>query len=111
MSVFLDYLSGILLFAGVIVCLIGAIGVFKLPDVFSRMHGSGVIDTFGVGSIFLGLMIQAGFSIICLKLLLILIFIFFTSPTATHALARAASNSLVVPKVKDEGITIPIDKH
>ncbi|MEN6543179.1 monovalent cation/H(+) antiporter subunit G [Parvibaculum sp.] len=70
--------------------LIGALGVLRLPDFWSRIHAAGIIDTAGVSFITLGLMLQAGFSLVALKLLLIAVFIFITGPTATHAIANAA---------------------
>ena len=54
------------------------------------MHAASVTETLGAGFILLGLLIQAGFSLVAAKLLMIGMLIFFASPTATHALARAA---------------------
>jgi multicomponent Na+:H+ antiporter subunit G len=54
------------------------------------MHGASVCDTLGAGAILLGLMLQGGLSAATIKLLVIGLLLFFTSPTATHALARAA---------------------
>ena len=85
-----DILSWASIVLGAGFCLIGALGLVRLPVVFARMHGAGIIDTLGVGLIFIGLMFHAGFSLILAKLILVLLFILFTSPTATHALARAA---------------------
>lgn len=89
--------SWFLMTAGALFAVIGAVGILRLPDVFARMHGAGMIDTFGIGLILLGLMLQAGLSLISVKLFLILAFLFFTSPTATHALAQAALLSGVKP--------------
>ncbi|MEL0108211.1 MAG: monovalent cation/H(+) antiporter subunit G [Rhodospirillaceae bacterium] len=86
----LDILSWILLIGGSVFTLIGAIGMLRLPDVFARMHGASLIDTMGVLLILLGLAVQAGWTIVTIKLALITVFVFFTSPTATHALAQAA---------------------
>jgi len=99
----IDLLSWGLLLAGVVFCLIGAIGIIRLPDMFARMHGAGIIDTLGIGLIFLGLMLQAGLNLILVKLVLILVFVMFTSPTATHALARAALRSGVEPRLIERG--------
>jgi len=98
-------LSGIALAIGSIFAVIGAIGILRLPDFYSRMHGAGITDTMGAGMILLGLMLQAGLSLVMVKLLLILVFIFFTSPTATHAVAKAALGSGLEPKLggKEEG--------
>ncbi len=97
MSVIIDTISWILLLAGSAFAIVGAVGLIRLPDVFSRMHGAGIIDTMGAGMILVGLMFQAGFSIVTVKLVLILIFLIFTSPATTHALARAILNDGVKP--------------
>lgn len=85
-----DLLSWLLLVAGGIFCVIGAIGMLRMPDFFTRLHAASVIETLGAGLLITGMMLQAGFTLITVKLLFIALLIFFTSPTATHALARAA---------------------
>ncbi len=99
MTPVLDIISWIMIIGGVAFCLIGGYGLIKLKDVYARLHAASLIDTLGVGLILVGLMFQAGFTLVTAKLLLILVFIFFTSPTATHALARAAINHDVLPEV------------
>jgi multicomponent Na+:H+ antiporter subunit G len=56
-----------------------------------------VTDTLGAGLVLTGLVLQAGFTLVAVKLLIIGLLIFFTSPTATHALARAALTRGVQP--------------
>ena len=86
----LDLISAGLLAAGSIFVLIGAFGLIRLPDFYTRLHAAGITDTLGAEFILLGLMFQAGLSLVTVKLILISLFIFFTSPTATHAVANAA---------------------
>ena len=86
----LAIMSWILLGIGTLFLLIGAVGLIRLPDFFSRMHAAGLIDTLGAGLILVGLMIEAGWSLNLAKLVLILLFLLFTSPTSSHALAHAA---------------------
>ena len=105
MILLIEFISWLLLASGSIMLIIGAIGMVRLPDVFSRMHAAGIIDTMGVGAIMQCLMFQAGFTIITIKLGLILIFIMFTSPTATHALARASLHGGVKPQVDEKTST------
>jgi multicomponent Na+:H+ antiporter subunit G len=69
----------------------------RLPDVFARCHGAGMVDTAGMGLILIGCMFQAGLSLVTVKLALIIVFILFTSPVTTHALARAAIHGGVKP--------------
>lgn len=102
MDMIIDIVSWALIIGGVVFCLIGGYGLITLKDFYARLHAASLIDTFGVGLIFFGLMFQAGFTLVTAKLILILAFIFFTSPTATHALARAAINHDVLPKVDTE---------
>ena len=85
-----DYLSWVLLARGSFFCVPGAIGLLRLPDFYTRLHGAGIVDTLGAGLILTGLMMQAGFSLVTVKLLFILFFVLITSPTATHAIAHAA---------------------
>jgi multicomponent Na+:H+ antiporter subunit G len=65
------------------------------------MHGAGMIDTLGLGGILAGLMIQAGFTLITVKLMMIVVFVLFTSPMTTHALARACLHGGVRPAARD----------
>jgi multicomponent Na+:H+ antiporter subunit G len=90
MELILNLISAGLLAAGSIFVLIGAFGLIRLPDFYTRLHAAGITDTLGAELILLGLMFQAGLSLVTVKLILISLFIFFTSPTATHAVANAA---------------------
>ncbi len=89
MAVVADVLSWICLVTGSAFAIIGGIGVLRLPDVFTRLHAAGITDTMGAGLILAGLTFQAGFTLITVKLLLILGFLWFSSPVSTYALARA----------------------
>ena len=90
MELVADIVSWVLLGAGSVFIVIGGIGLLRMPDFFTRLHPAGITDTMGAGLILLGLMVQAGFSLVSLKLLLIMAFLFITSPTTTHTTARAA---------------------
>ncbi|NJN45399.1 MAG: monovalent cation/H(+) antiporter subunit G [Candidatus Competibacteraceae bacterium] len=90
MTILLDLLSWLTLLSGAFFVIVGGIGVMRLPDFYTRLHAAGITDTLGAGLIILGLLFQAGLTQVSIKLLLILMFLWFTSPTATHALARAA---------------------
>lgn len=90
MSSWIDGLSWVCLVAGGVFCVIGALGLLRMPDFYTRMHAASVIDTLGAGLMLLGLLLQAGFTLVAVKLLMVGALIFLASPTATHALARAA---------------------
>ena len=86
----LDLVSWICLVIGSLFCLIGGIGMLRMPDFYTRGHAAGVTDTLGAGLILLGLMFQAGFGLVAVKLAMVLFFLFVTSPTSTHALFKSA---------------------
>jgi multicomponent Na+:H+ antiporter subunit G len=90
MSVAVDVISWIFLLVGSFFAISGGIGVIRMPDLFTRLHASGVTDTGGAGLILVGLMFQGGLSLVTIKLLMILGFLWFSSPVSTYALARAA---------------------
>jgi multicomponent Na+:H+ antiporter subunit G len=85
-----DWISWACILGGAFFSITGAFGILRLPDVFSRMHAAGIIDTLGCWLILIGLMFQADTWIVIVKLVLIIVFISFTSPTTTYALSRAA---------------------
>lgn len=89
----LDTLSGICLIAGSCAGLIGAVGVLRFPDFFSRLHPAGIADTLCASLILLGLMLQATDLAVVARLLLILFFLLFTTPSATMALAKSAAQA------------------
>jgi multicomponent Na+:H+ antiporter subunit G len=96
-----DGLSWILLLAGGFFYVVGAIGLLRMPDLFTRMHAASVCDTFGAGLLLLGMLLQAGVSLVSFKLVVIMMLLFFTGPVATHALARAARYAGIEPKLAD----------
>ena len=81
--------------------IIGAIGLLRFPDFYSRLHAAGITDTLSAALILVGLMIQASTFTTGAKLFLVLVFLLFTSPTATHALARVALLGGHRPSVND----------
>jgi multicomponent Na+:H+ antiporter subunit G len=95
-----DYLSGLLVLAGGFFALVTATEVLRMPDFFTRLHAAGIVDTLAVMLIVFGLVLRAGLSLTSIKLILILLFILFTTPTATHALAKAALHGGLRPAVK-----------
>ncbi len=94
-----DVLSWIAIVAGLFFMLVGTIGVLRMPDVYTRLHAAGMTDTMGAGLLILGMAVQAGIGLLTVRLLLVYAFLLFTGPIATHALARAALSSGVVPVI------------
>jgi multicomponent Na+:H+ antiporter subunit G len=99
----IDIVSWILLAAGGAFSVIGAVGLIRMPDLFTRMHAASVTDTLGAGMILLGLMLQAGFTLVTVKLAAVGVLIFFMSPAAAHGLARAALARGVEPVLHEGG--------
>ncbi len=105
----INIVSGVLFLVGAIFGLIGGFGLFRLPDFYTRLHGASMTDTLCAICIGAGLVLQAGISLLTLKLLLMLLFLLFTAPTASHALARAAMIDGVKPLLAEDSESI--DEH
>lgn len=103
----LDVLAWASFLAGGVFLVAGAIGVIRFPDFFSRMHAAGVTDTLGAGLIILGMILQSDMVLNTVKLVTILIFIWFTSPVASHALGHAAIVKGLKPWKKGDRIAPP----
>jgi multicomponent Na+:H+ antiporter subunit G len=97
MSAALDIASWALILAGGAFCLVGALGILRMPDFYTRVHAASVTDVVGSFAILLGLALQAGPTLVAVKLVFIALLIFFTSPAATHALVKAALERGVEP--------------
>ena len=97
MDVFLNILSGLFLLIGSFLCISGGVGILRFPDFHTRMHAVGVSDTLATAMILIGLMLQIPDGLVVLKLIIILVMTLFISPTASHALAKAAMNNDVKP--------------
>ncbi len=85
-----DILIIVLLALGLFFFFVGSLGILRMPDVFTRMHVTTKADTMGAGLIFLAMILWKGFSFISLNILIILIFIWLTNPTACHFIAKGA---------------------
>lgn len=93
----IDAMSWLFIASGSFFILTGAIGLLRMPDVYTRMHAASIIETAGGSLLLVGLMLQAGFTLITLKLMFILALIFFFGPVASHALAQAALHEQIDP--------------
>ncbi|NHA15478.1 monovalent cation/H(+) antiporter subunit G [Thioalkalivibrio sp. XN279] len=90
MTLALDLLSWFLILVGGAFGIIGGIGLLRLPDFFSRIHAASVTESMCAPCIIAGLMLQSGLTLVTVKLAFLIVFLFLTSPTASHALAKAA---------------------
>jgi multicomponent Na+:H+ antiporter subunit G len=97
----LEILSVFLVACGIFLFASGTLGLLRLPDFYCRMHATGKCDTLGALLTLTGLAVYNGFSLVSLKIIFIVIFIFLANPTATHAIGRAALVNRVQPWTKD----------
>lgn len=85
----LRFLAGaVFLLIGLGIFVIEMIGVFRFRYVLNRMHAAAMGDTLGIGCCLLGLIIMCGWNFTSLKLLLIILFLWLSSPTSSHLIAR-----------------------
>ncbi|MDJ0764755.1 MAG: monovalent cation/H(+) antiporter subunit G [Myxococcota bacterium] len=98
----MDILSVVLVVTGLLFLFLGALGLYRFPDFYTRMHAAGKCDTLGSLLIISGLAVYNGFTLGSLKIVFIAVFIFLTSPTATHAIARAAFRNKLPLWTKEE---------
>lgn len=101
MSAVLDIASWVLLVAGGVFVFVGGVGLLRLPDLYTRMHGSSLTETLGTILVLAGLVLQAGLTLATFKLVAIGVFLLLTSPTAAYALANAARLAGVRPATAD----------
>lgn len=103
MSLALDIASWILFALGGAFIFIGGLGALRLPNFYTRMHAASLTDSMGTILIMLAIMLQAGWSLATIKLMMILGFLMLTGPTASYALANAALLSGLRPEIPGKG--------
>ena len=117
LEILLAILVWLFLLAGSFFAIVGGIGIVRLPEFFSRLHGGGITDTLGAGLIMVGLLIHTlgcaltepntelvGHLLTAFKLVMILFFLTVTSPTACHALAKSALTQGLKPVLEIETV-------
>ena len=102
MTLAVDIASWVMILLGSFFTLVGAVGMIRMPEIFTRMHAASVIDTLGVGLLIAGMVLQAGFSLVTLKLLFLLGLFAITGPVVTHALAQACLHENVQPRLAED---------
>lgn len=109
MSSLVTLLSDTCLLLGSLLLVTGALGFLRFRDFYARIHACGVTETLATALLLLALVLRSEDLLPQLKLGLILLFILFSGPTASHALAKAAWNAGVRPRDRDgnEDIQVP----
>lgn len=97
MELVLDVLSWMSILTGLFFMIVGTVGLIRMPDVYTRLHAAGMTDTMGALFLIVGMCIQAGLGLVLVRLVFVYAFLVFTSPIATHALARAGLAGGVQP--------------
>ncbi len=94
-------LTIIFLCVGSLWFIIATVGILRLPDFYTRLHAAGKCDTLGLGCILTGLILYNGINLLSAKLLLIIIFVFLSNPTAVNAISRSAYKCGIKPFEKN----------
>jgi multicomponent Na+:H+ antiporter subunit G len=89
--------AGLLLLAGALFAVVAAIGLVRLPDLFTRMHAASKAGPVGAGLMLLALALHARDLGIASRALAGIVFLLLTTPISAHLLARAAYFSGVRP--------------
>lgn len=97
-----DILSWVAIVGGSAFLVIGAVGLIRFPEFWSRLHAISVLDSAGVLLLLLGMGLQGGLSLVTVKLVILGLFLLITGPTATHAVANAAFVSGLRPPIRAE---------
>ena len=109
----IEIISTLLIALGIFIFFAGALGILRFPDFYSRLHPAGMIDTLGLLLTLSGLALYvlchhgiSGTSVLnAMKIMIIVVFVYITSPTATHAIVDAGIRAGLVPwrKERKEG--------
>jgi multicomponent Na+:H+ antiporter subunit G len=98
----LTYLSLVLIAVGVFFTMVAAVGLIRMPDVYTRAHATSKADTLGTVLTLAGVAVAFQAGVPRIKLILLAVFMLITSPTATHAITRAAYDQGIEPWTADE---------
>ncbi|MEE2001843.1 monovalent cation/H(+) antiporter subunit G [Alkalimonas sp. MEB108] len=85
----IDILAALFIVAGSFFMLVASLGVFRMPDLLTRMHATTKSGVLGAGLIMCGVMLFFVDSGVTLKALAVMAFTTLTSPIAAHAIGRA----------------------
>lgn len=102
MHALLELLSGFCFLAGGFLCITGGIGILRFPDFFTRVHAAGVTETLAAPLLLTGVLLQMDWSLDMFKVVMVMLFVLLTNPTATHAMAKAALHGGHRPMVCDD---------
>lgn len=93
----IEYGIVLLLAAGMFFAAVAAIGIIRLPDLYTRAHSASKSDTLGAVLTLSAVAVVFGFGVPSIKTFLLVVFMFLTNPTAVHAITRAADDQGIEP--------------
>jgi multicomponent Na+:H+ antiporter subunit G len=102
MALAIDLASWALVAAGSVFVLVGAVGLVRMPELYTRMHAASVIESLGAGLLIAGMLLQAGLTLVSAKLLFLFALLFVTGPVVIHALAQAALHENIEPMLQED---------
>jgi len=102
MDTLMSVSSAVFLLIGAFLCISGGVGILRFPDFYTRMHAVGVTETLATAMILIGLMLQNPTGLVVIKLIMILLMTLLISPTASHALAKAAMHNGLMPEIDSQ---------
>lgn len=88
-----DFLVAGLVFVGSAASLLAAIGIVRMPDLYTRMQSATKAGTLGVACMVVAVAVHFGTASVAVEALLVVVFLFATAPIASHLIARAAYGS------------------
>ena len=88
-----EILVAVFLLIGGLLSLVAAVGVIRMPDLFTRMHAATKTGTVGVSAIAIGMMIHFSNITVTSRGALVIAFFLLTAPVAAHMIGRAAYRS------------------
>jgi multicomponent Na+:H+ antiporter subunit G len=104
MNIILEILSLLLISAGCVVMLSAALGLYRFPDIYMRLHSSTKVNTGGAMTILFGLILRSGINALSAKIVIIIILILILTPAISHAIARSAH-------LQGEAPIVPFETH
>lgn len=90
MNIYLEVISLLFMILGCMIMALSALGLYRFPDIYMRLHSSTKINTGGAMNILIGLIIRTGLQQLSVKLFVLILLIFILTPVVSHAIARSA---------------------
>ncbi len=101
-EVALSLIAGSSILVGLFFLFVAAVGVLRLPDLFTRSHAVSLTDSLGALFLLGGLALYQGFSTNLVKILNVVVLLYLLNPVITHATVRAALRSGLKPWTRDD---------